>query len=101
MQTNGDTHQERILGTKLYLKTCAYYIEIFMSLILDLQNIIILFSKMSLFLPLEIMVEAKRTFNNWELQKNKCCRFFCEPLLFFGYSISSHFFVLLIKHFKN
>jgi hypothetical protein len=40
-----------------------------MSLILDLQNIIILLSKMSLFLPLEIMVEAKRTFNNWEPQK--------------------------------
>jgi hypothetical protein len=66
-----DTHQERILGTKLYLRTSAYYIEIFMSLILDLHNIIILLSKMSFFLPLEIMVKAKRTFNNWEPQKDK------------------------------
>jgi hypothetical protein len=101
MQTSGDTHQEKILGTKLYLKTCAYYIEIFMSLILDLQNIIILLSKISLFLPLEIMVEAKRAFNDWEPQKNYCCRFFCEPLMFFGYSISCNCFCFIDSKFQK
>lgn len=47
LQTNGDTHHESILGTKLYLKICVDYIEIFMSLTLDLQSRINLASKVS------------------------------------------------------
>ncbi len=47
LQTNGDIHHESMLGTKLYLEICVDYIEIFMSLILDLQSRIILAFKVS------------------------------------------------------
>ncbi len=49
LQTNGNSHHESILGTKFYLKICVDYIEIFMSLTLDLQSRIILASKVSFF----------------------------------------------------
>jgi hypothetical protein len=52
LQSCGDTHQEKTLGTELYLKICAYYINIFLLMTLDLQNIIVLASKMSFFFHL-------------------------------------------------
>jgi multidrug efflux pump subunit AcrB len=47
LQINGNIHQERNLGIELYLAICVDYIEIFLSLILDLQSIIIMISIMS------------------------------------------------------
>jgi hypothetical protein len=32
LQTSGDTHQERTCGIESYLKICADYIELFLSL---------------------------------------------------------------------
>jgi len=49
LQSCGDTHQEKTLGIELYLKICAYYINIFLLVTLDLQNIIVLTSKVSFF----------------------------------------------------
>jgi hypothetical protein len=45
-----DVHQERTLGTEMYLQICADYIDIFLSEKLDLKRRVVLASKVSFFL---------------------------------------------------
>jgi hypothetical protein len=47
-----DVHQERTLATELYLEVCASYIDVFLSVRLDLRSRVVLASKVSFFFRL-------------------------------------------------
>jgi hypothetical protein len=49
LRTCRDAHQERTLGTELYLSICADYIDIFLSVSLTLRERVVLASKVSFF----------------------------------------------------
>jgi hypothetical protein len=44
-----DIHQELTLATKLYMEICGSYIDIFLSITLDLRSRVVLASKVSFF----------------------------------------------------
>ena len=47
-----DVHQERALGTEMYLEVCSNYIDIFLSPTLDLRSRVLLAAKVSFFFRL-------------------------------------------------
>ena len=49
LRMSKEVHQERTLGTELYLEVCSNYIDIFLSPSLDLRSRIVLASKVSFF----------------------------------------------------
>ena len=49
LRTTRDAHQERTLGTELYLSICADYIDIFLSVSLTLRERVVLAGKVSFF----------------------------------------------------
>ena len=52
LRTSRDAHQERTLGTEMYLQICADYVDIFLSLSLTLRERVVLAGKVSFFFSL-------------------------------------------------
>ena len=52
LRLTSHVHQEGTLGTKMYLQICGDYIDMFLSIRLDLQSRMVLVAKMSFFFRL-------------------------------------------------
>lgn len=97
-----DTHQERTLGTEMYLQICADYVDIFLSVSLDLRQRIVLASKVSFFFRIWRLWFQHGDHavggNTKNLTTQEC---FVSNQCFLDVQISCHFVVLLIKYFRE
>jgi hypothetical protein len=97
-----DTHQERTLGTEMYLQICGNYIDYFLSVSLDLRERIVLASKVSFFFriwKLWLQYEDHAVGSNTKhLTMQEC---FVSNQCFLDIQISCHFVVLLIMYFRD
>ena len=102
MRSSPEAHRERTLGTEMYLRICADYIDIFASPVLDVRSRVVLASKVSFF------------FRLWKLWfshgnhaiGNNSVRFkpaenFVNQQCFLDVQLLCHFIVLLVKHFRD
>ena len=95
-------HQERTLGTEMYLEMCASYIDIFCSPRLGLRERIVLAAKVSFFFriwKLWISHGDHSVFGNTRKITSTDC--FVSQQCFLDIQMSCHFVVLLIVHFKT
>ena len=102
LRSGRDAHQERTLGTQLYLEICADYIDIFLSVSLTLRERIVLASKVSFFFRIwklwfqhgDLGVGG----NTKNLTLQEC---FVSNQCYLDVQLSCHFVVLLIRYFRD
>jgi hypothetical protein len=90
-----DVHQERTLGTEMYLQICSDYIDIFLSEKLDLRSRVVLASKVSFFFW--IWKLWLKHGHHGVLGNNKSCHAadsFVSQQCFIDLQMSCHFVVL-------
>jgi hypothetical protein len=97
-----DVHQERTLGTEMYLQICLDYIDIFLSEKLDLRSRVVLASKISFFFW--IWKLWLKHGHHGVLGNSKSCHdadSFVSQQCFVDVQMSCHFVVLLIRTFRD
>ena len=100
LRTGRDAHQERTLGTELYLSICADYIDIFLSISLSLRERVVLASKVSFFFriwKLWFQHGDHGIGGNTKTPTLQEC--FVSNQCYLDVQLSCHFVVLLIKYF--
>jgi hypothetical protein len=102
LRTCPEVHQERCLGTLMYLEICSNYIDIFLSESLDLRGMVVLAAKVSFFFRLwklwlkhgdHGILDNSKSLNAQESFVSQQC--------FIDIQILCHFVVVLIAHFRD
>ena len=102
LRNSRDAHQERTLGTELYLGICADYISIFLSLSLSLRDRVVLASKVSFFFRIWKLWFTYGDHNvggNTKTPTLQEC--FVSNQCYLDVQLSCHFVVLLIRYFRD
>lgn len=102
LQVDRDAHQERTLGTQMYLQIVSDYIDIFLSLSLTLRERVVLAAKVSFFFRLWKLWfkfgDHSVGGNTKTLSVQEC---FVSNQCYLDIQLSCHFVVLLIKYFRE
>ena len=102
MRSSPKAHREHILGTEMYLRICADYIDIFALAVLDVRSRVVLASKVSFFFRLW---KLWFSYGNHAVGNNsvrfKPAENFVSQQCFLDVQLSCHFVVLLVKHFRD
>ena len=102
LQVDQDAHQERTLGTQMYLQIVANYIDIFLSISLTLRERAVLSAKVSFFFQIwKLWFKfGDHTIggNTKTLSVQEC---FVSNQCYLDIQLSCHFVVLLIKYFHD
>ena len=100
LQSDRDAHQERTLGTQMYLQIVSDYIDIFLSLSPTLRERVVLAAKVSFFFRLWKLWfkfgDHSIGGNTKTLSLQEC---FVSNQCYLDIQLSCHFVVLLIKYF--
>ena len=102
LRSGRDAHQERTLGTELYLEICANYIDIFLSVSLSLRERLVLASKVSFFFriwKLWFKYGDHGAEGNTKTPTLQEC--FVSNQCYLDVQLSCHFAVLLIRYFRD
>jgi hypothetical protein len=102
LQIGQETHQERTLGTEMYLKICVDYVDIFLSVTLDLRARVVLASKVSFFFRIwKLWLKFGDHTIGGNSRNLTAQESFVSQQCFLDIQISCHFVVLLIKYFRD
>ena len=102
LRRSKEVHQERTLGTELYLEVCSNYIDIFLSPRLNLRSRIVLASKVSFFFRIwKLWFQFGNHSIGGNSQKLTLANNFISQQCFIDVQMSCHFVVLLICHFRD
>ena len=97
-----EVHQERTLGTELYLEVCPNYIDIFLSPRLNLRSRIVLASKSGFFFRIwKLWFQFGNQSIGGNSKKPTLDINFVLQQCFLDIQMSCHFVVLLICHFRE
>jgi hypothetical protein len=102
LRLTSDVHQERTLGTEIYLQICGDYIDMFLSVRLDLQSRVVLAAKVSFFFRLwKLWIKHGDHGVLGNSKSVNAQESFVSQQCFVDIQMSCHFVVLLISLFRE